>query len=328
MTLEELGWSETFAAAFAPHAAAGVVPGRVTADFGRGWGVTTADGEILAEPAGRLRHAVPGRAGLPVAGDWVAVEPRADEPRARLLAVLPRRTVLSRQAAGHRRAEEQVLAANLDTAFIILGLDLPPNVRRLERFLTAVRQGGIVLNKSDLHADPEPVRAGLEGLAAGAAVVVTSATSRGGTRALRPWLLPGRTVALLGISGVGKSSLLNRLLGGEVQSVQEVRDSDQKGRHTTSNRELFAGPGGVLLLDTPGMREFQFWDTDTPLEELFPEIVALAAQCRFGNCRHDTEPGCAVRTALAGGGLDPGRLAGYRKLQAERSLASNPWKRH
>lgn len=331
MSLVALGWNDSFAAAFAPFAAPGVVPARVTADFGRGWGVTTAEGEILAEAAGKLRHRSAKRADLPVAGDWVAVEPRADEPRARLLAVLPRRTVLSRQAAGFRREEQQLLAANLDTVFIVVGLDQPVNHRRIERFLTAVRSGGIapvvVLNKADLHADAASVRAEVERIAGGAPVVTASAEKRGGAKALKPWLRKRETVAFLGTSGVGKSSLINRLLGDDIQAVQEVREADAKGRHTTTSRELLVGPGGVLLLDTPGMREFQFWDADTPLEELFPEVAAAAAACKFRDCRHGTEPGCAVQAALAAGTLELGRVTSYLKLKAERTLAATPWKR-
>jgi ribosome biogenesis GTPase len=333
MSLASLGWNDSLASAFAPFAAPGIVPARVTADFGRGWGVTTDedDGELLAEPAGKLRHRSTRRAELPVAGDWVVLELKPGERRCKLLAVLPRRTVLSRQAAGHRRAEEQVLAANLDTVFIVVGLDTEVNHRRIERFITAVRSGGIepvvVLNKSDLHADPEAVRATVAPLVGGAAVVTANAVKRGGAKALKPWLVRRRTVAFLGISGVGKSSLVNRLLGDEVQAVQEVREADAKGRHTTSNRELLVGPGGVLLLDTPGMREFQFWDVDTPLEELFPEVVAAAVQCKYRDCRHGSEPGCAVQAALAAGTLELGRVTSYLKLKAERALAATPWKK-
>ena len=331
MSLKDFGWNDSLAAAFAPFAAPGVVPARVTGDFGRGWGVTTDEGEILAEPAGKLRYRSTKRSELPVAGDWVAVEPRDAEHRARLLAVLPRRTTLSRQAAGHRRSEEQVLAANLDTVFIVVGLDVAVNQRRIERFITAVRSGGItpviVLNKADLNDAAEGLRADVEKLAGGAPVVTASATKRGGTKALKPWLGKRQTVAFLGLSGVGKSSLINRIVGDELQVVQEVRETDAKGRHTTSNRELFLGPGGVILLDTPGMREFQFWDFDTPLEELFPEVAALAAACRFRDCRHGTEPGCAVQAALTAGTVELGRVTSYLKLKAERALASTPWKR-
>ena len=333
MSLAALGWNDSLAAAFAPFAAPGIVPARVTADFGRGWGVTTDDddGELLAEPAGKLRHRSTRRAELPVAGDWVVLELKPGERRCKLLAVLPRRTVLSRQAAGHRRAEEQILAANLDTVFIVVGLDAPVNHRRIERFLTAVRSGGItpvvVLNKSDLHPDAEAERLATERIAGGAAVVTASAQKRGGAKALKPWLRQRETVAFLGTSGVGKSSLVNRLLGDEVQAVQEVREADAKGRHCTTSRELLVGPGGVLLLDTPGMREFQFWDVDTPLEELFPEVAAVAGRCKFRDCRHGSEPGCAVQAALVAGELELGRVTSYLKLKAERALAATPWKK-
>jgi ribosome biogenesis GTPase len=332
MSLADLGWTDALADSFAAHATRGVVPARVTSDFGRGWGVTTEEGEILAEPAGRLRYRSTKRSELPVAGDWVVVEPRADEPRARLLAVLPRRTSLSRQAAGHRRIEQQVLAANLDTVFIVVGLDAPVNVRRIERFLTAVRTGGIspvvVLNKADLHPDAETERTEVAKLTGGAPVVTASACKRTGAKALRPWLVRRHTVAFLGTSGVGKSSLINRLLGDEVQFVQEVRETDSKGRHTTTSRELLVGPGGVLLLDTPGMREFQFWDVDTPLDELFPEVAEVAAGCRFRDCQHGPEPGCAVQAAVAAGSLEAARVESYLKLKAERALAATPWKKH
>lgn len=331
MSLKDFGWNDSFAAAFAPFAAPGVVPARVTGDFGRGWGVTADEGEILAEPAGKLRYRSTKRSELPVAGDWVAVEPRDAEHRARLLAVLPRRTTLSRQAAGHRRIEEQVLAANLDTVFIVVGLDVEVNQRRIERFITAVRSGGItpviVLNKTDLNPAAAGIRDEVEKLAGGAAVVTASASKRGGTKSLKPWLVKRQTVAFLGLSGVGKSSLINRIVGDELQVVQEVRESDAKGRHTTSNRELFVGPGGVLLLDTPGMREFQFWDLDAPLDDLFPEVAALAAECRFRDCRHGTEPDCAVQAALAAGTVELGRVTSYLKLKAERALAATPWKK-
>ncbi len=333
MSLLSLGWNDSLAAAFAPHRAEGVEPARVTGDFGRGWGVTTDDddGEILAMPSGRLRHNSPRRADLPVAGDWVVIQRKPEARRGQLLAVLPRRTVLSRQAAGFRRAEEQVLAANLDTVFIVVGLDAPVNHRRIERFITAVRSGGIepvvVLNKADLHEFPDAMLAEVGRISGGAAVVATSAEKRAGAKALKPWLKKRHTVAFLGTSGVGKSSLINRLLGDEVQAVQEVREADGKGRHTTSNRELFVGPGGVLLLDTPGMREFQFWDADTPLEDLFPEVAEAALRCRFRDCRHGTEPGCAVQDAVAKGQLEEGRVASYLKLKAERALAATPWKK-
>jgi ribosome biogenesis GTPase len=328
MELADLGWNDDWTAKFAPHAAAGLEPARVTADFGRGYGVTTADGEVLAELVGKLRHDSAKRAELPVVGDWVAVKVRPGEPRSQLHAVLPRRTKLSRQAAGHRRAEEQVLAANLDTVFVVAGLDCDVNKRWVERYLFAVKTGGItpvvVLNKADLNADTATAHAEVKAVAGGAEVVVTTATERGGLKALRPWLKRGHTIALLGSSGVGKSSIINRLLRDEVQVTQEVRESDSKGRHTTTHRELFLAPGGVLLVDTPGMRELQLWAPDAPLSELFPEIGAAAAGCKFRDCSHTAEPGCGVKTAVEAGRIDRKRFESYLKLRSEREAARKP----
>jgi ribosome biogenesis GTPase len=323
MDLETLGWDESRATAFAPHAAAGHVPARITADFGRGYGATGPDGEVLAEVVGKLRHRTATRAELPVIGDWVALQPRPGEPRALIHAVLPRRTKLSRQAAGHRRAEEQLLAANLDTVFVVAGLDGELNRRWIERFLFAIRAGNIepvvLLNKADLVDDPEPVRREIEALAAGAPVLAVSAAQPRGLAPLRPWLRPRRTVALLGSSGVGKSTIVNRLLNDEVQATQTVRESDAKGRHTTTHRELFLARGGVLVIDTPGMRELQLWEPDAPLDQLFPEITALAAGCRFRDCAHTAEPGCAVKAAVAAGTLDAKRFESFCKLRDERT---------
>lgn len=328
MDLADLGWNDDWAAQFTPHAAAGLEPARVTADFGRGYGVTTAGGEVFAELAGKLRHDSAKRSVLPVVGDWVAVRVKPGEPRSQLHAVLPRRTKLSRQAAGHRRAEEQVLAANLDTVFVVAGLDGEVNKRWVERYLFAVKTGGItpvvVLNKADMHGDIASTLADVKAVAGDAEVVVTTATARGGLKALRPWLKRGHTIALLGSSGVGKSSIINGLLRDEVQVTQEVRESDSKGRHTTSHRELFVAPNGVLLVDTPGMRELQLWEPDAPLGELFPEIAAAAAGCKFRDCSHVSEPGCGVKAAVEDGRIDTNRLASFLKLRSERESARKP----
>lgn len=328
MDLAELGWNEHWASRFAPHVSAGLEPARVTADFGRGYGVTTAGGEVFAELVGRLRHGSSKRASMPVVGDWVAVKVRTGEPRSQLHAVLPRRTKLSRQAAGHKRTEEQVLAANLDTVFVVAGLDAEVNKRWVERYLFAVKTGGItpvvVLNKADMNADSTTAKTQVESVAGDAAVVVTTATERGGLKALRPWLKRGHTIALLGSSGVGKSSIINGLLRDEVQATQEVRASDSKGRHTTTHRELFMTPSGVLLVDTPGMRELQLWEPDAPLGELFPEIASAAAGCKFRDCSHEAEPGCAVKAAVTAGRIDASRMASYLKLRSEREAGRKP----
>jgi ribosome biogenesis GTPase len=237
-------------------------------------------------------------------------------------ALLPRQTTFSRKTAG-AETEEQVVAANVDVVFIVSALVHDLNLRRLERYLAATLEGGadpvLVLTKSDLCDDVPSLAADVEAIACGAAVHAVSNVTGRGVDELRRWFLPHRTVALLGSSGVGKSSLVNLLVGEHVQGVGELRD-DGRGRHTTSHRELILLPGGGLVLDTPGMRELQLWDADAGLEFTFDEVERLATGCRFTDCRHEREPGCAVQAALGTGGLDLERLAGWQKLQRELSF--------
>jgi ribosome biogenesis GTPase len=265
--------------------------------------------------------------GFPVIGDWVAYAPAGGGgDRARIEAVLPRRTKLSRKAAGER-VEEQVVAANVDTVFVMMGLDDDFNLRRLERFLVVVWESGaepvIVLNKIDLAADSVSGAAEAAKIGPGVAVVSIGAKARVGLDRLEPWLLPGRTVALLGSSGVGKSTLVNALAGEELQATGEVREHDRRGKHTTSFRRLLRLPTGALLVDNPGVREVQLWAAATGDEDAFADFEKLAAECRFTNCRHETEPGCAVQAAIAEGRLEETRLQSWRGLQEElRSVAS------
>lgn len=318
--LRELGFDDAFEESFAPLAARGLVPGRVIAGHTRVLRVGTEEGETLAGVSGRLRHEARGPLGLPTVGDWVALRPAPAGERAVVEALLPRRTAFVRRAPGDRSVA-QVLASNVDTVFLVMGLDGDFNPRRLERALVLAWESGarpvVLLNKTDLCEDLAARRAETERVAPGVPVLAIAAKPGEGLEALVPWLAPGRTVALLGSSGAGKSTLVNRLLGREKQKTREVRATDQRGRHTTTHRELIALPGGALLLDTPGLREIQLWSDGAGLDAAFDDVSGLFASCRFTDCRHESEPGCAVRVAVAEGRLDPARLESFRKLQAE-----------
>jgi ribosome biogenesis GTPase len=279
--------------------------------------------EYLADLAGRLRHWAGGRAGLPVVGDWVrAVAGTSGSGRAVIHDVLPRSSRISRAAAGNP-TEEQVLGSNVDIAFIVTSLNLDLNPRRVERYVALARNGGvtpvILLTKADLCADPETAVTEVAAATPDVAVHAMSALFGQGLEALAPYLTPGKTCVLLGSSGTGKSTIVNHLLGAEALRVEPVRESDDRGRHTTTHREMLRLPGGALLIDTPGLREIQLWngDEDGVLEQAFGDIASLATACRFKDCRHQTEPGCAVKAAVAEGTLEPGRLASHVKLQRE-----------
>jgi ribosome biogenesis GTPase len=319
-SLTALGWGEPFATAFASlldEAGEALVPARVVGQQGS-YRVATGKAELPAEPAGRLRRE-PG--GLPAVGDWVALEPpSALGSSARIRAVLPRRSRFSRKVPGEKTAE-QVVAANLDTVLLVSGLDGDWNPRRIERYLAAAWTSGaspvVVLNKADRADDPEALELETAEVALGVPVHRVSARTGEGVLALAVYFPEGATVGLLGSSGVGKSTLVNRILGGEVQKTGEVREGDDRGRHTTTRRELFRTPWGGLVLDTPGLRELQLWDAEEGIEAAFADVEALAQGCRFRDCRHQGEPGCAVVAAAEEGALAPERLDSYRKLQRE-----------
>ena len=310
--LAKLGWNDELAAQFEGHVP-GLEPGRVAVQHRGAWEVATEAEDVLVEITGRFRHAAaPGE--LPVVGDWVALRDNQID------AVLPRRSKFSRKTP-FTEISEQVLVANVDVAFLVMGLDERDfNVRRLERYLTTAWEGGatpvIVLNKADLADDLEKRLAETESVAFGVPVLVVTAVAGEGVGGLLAYLDGAKTGVLLGSSGVGKTTLINALLVDGQHATGPVRN-DGRGRHTTTHRELIVLPGGGILIDTPGLRELQLWETDGGLDRAFADITELVTACRFSDCAHDTEPGCAVQAALADGSLPVERWESYLKLQRE-----------
>jgi len=320
--LAELGWGEPFPSAFEPQAALGREPGRVVAEDRGLYLVATTGGEIRAAVTGRLRFEAGGNpAAFPAVGDWVALDVREDGGT--IQALLPRRTAFSRLAPGDE-TYAQVLGANIDVVFIVTSLNREFNVRRLERYLSAVWESGarpiILLSKADLAQDLEGCRLAAEASAPGVPILVVSAVDGTGLDDVRALMAPGRTVAVVGSSGVGKSTLINALAGQDLQAVSDVRLDDARGRHTTSRRHLIHLGGAGLILDTPGMREFALLD-DVGLATSFADVESAAATCRFSDCAHRSEPGCGVRAAIASGALAVERLEAFGKLEREAAAA-------
>jgi len=318
--LEALGWDAAWAASFAPFAAEGRRPGRVVAVHRDTSIVRDEAGDRPANVSGTFRFAALGHVDFPTVGDWVSLDDDV------IGAILPRRSVFKRMASdatrrGARLDDEQIMAANIDVALLVAGLDNDFNLRRIERYLAVAWSSGItpvvVLNKADLADDVDGRLVAVDAIAPGVATVAVSARTGVGLDGLRAHLRPGSTAAILGSSGVGKSTLVNALLGEDRQATAEVRDSDSRGRHTTTHRELFELPGGALLVDTPGIRSLEVLGADEGLEAAFDDVVDIAATCRFSDCRHEGEPGCAVRVALDDGRLTEERLASDRKLERE-----------
>lgn len=319
LLIEQYGWSDALRLAFEPHARAGYVPGRIIVQQRLANLVATNVGTLSAKLSGRMRHEAQ-EAGHAAAGDWVAVSANAGEGTATIHAVLSRRTAFVRRAADSVQTL-QVIAANIDVVFVVTSMNADLNPRRLERFLAAAWQSGarpvVVLTKADLCEQPEARTPEIATLAAGCPVVVVSVRQGLGLGELMDHIKPGETCVLIGSSGVGKSSLANALLGEERMATQDIRAADSRGRHTTSHRQLILLPGGGLLLDTPGIREVGLIDAEAGLSAVFDDIEQLARNCRFRDCRHGSEPGCAVRGALDTGLLDADRWAHFQKLSQE-----------
>jgi ribosome biogenesis GTPase len=327
---EPLGWNDFFQHQIAAEAPRPQVA-RITEEQ-RGAYRVTGDFDGWAEISGKFRHDARSTGDFPAVGDWVCVTPPADVAaergmdgaakagRAIITRRLDRRSTISRKSAG-RAVEEQVLAANVDTIFLVTALAEDLNPRRLERYLTVVRDAGavpvVVLNKTDLSDDPDGQATSIRARLPFVDVLAISAKRGEGLSQLEPFLSPAQTVALIGSSGVGKSTLVNRLLGRELLRTAEISDVDGKGRHTTTARHLIELPGGALLIDTPGMRELQPWVDDTAIAETFEDLAELATGCRFSNCAHDTEPGCAVLAAVERGELSRERIDHFRHLGRE-----------
>jgi ribosome biogenesis GTPase len=324
LQLENLGWGASLASSFQAVvqnlSLPSLVPGRVVRQDRRWLRVSLGDRIVLARPSGHLAHHAVGAEALPTIGDWVAVHAPEHAHEAVIHAVLPRQSLLIRRAAGTEH-EGQVLAANLDVVFLVSGLDDDLNPRRIERALTVAWESGaqpvVVLNKADLLEDVASTVASIESIAPGVPVVAVSARTGWGMDELLAHLPPGRTGMMLGSSGVGKSSLLNRLLGESRATTSEVSQHESKGRHTTTHRELFLLHHGGLLMDGPGVRELGLWGEDASLDDTFSELHALAEGCRFHDCTHQHEPGCAVRAAVAEGTLSEERLQSYERLRRE-----------
>jgi ribosome biogenesis GTPase len=319
-----MGWDDVIARTFEAFAGTpDVEPARVTIEFNHIYRVWAGDGELDATASGRLKHQAVSRSQLPAVGDWVVIRRRRDQTQAAIVAVLPRRSWFSRKIAGSV-TDEQVVAANVDVVFIVMALDADFSLRRLERYLLLARESGaspvILLTKPDLAADADAQASEVRAVAGELPVHVVSPKLGEGLEQISAYLTRGRTGALLGSSGVGKSTIINRLVGQDVQKTREVRSADAKGRHTTIHRELVLLPNGGLIIDTPGMRELQLWDVGDAVRETFDDIQALAAGCHFTDCQHRGEPRCAVKDAVTEHRLDQARLQSYLRLQDELTL--------
>lgn len=320
MNLQTIGYNQFYENEFSHYHKHQVIVGRVTLEHKHMYRVLTEQGELLCEISGKFDFQAKKREDYPAVGDWVVVKPSIGEAKGIIQAILPRQSKFSRKTAG-ATTEEQIVATNVDTVFLVNSLNDDLNLRRIERYLLLAWESGanpiIVLTKADLCPDVLEKVQVVESVALGVPIVVISTVAGTGFEELEVHLRPGKTIALLGSSGVGKSTLTNYLLGVEKQKIQNIRNSDDKGRHTTTHRELIVLPNGSLLIDTPGMREVQLWEGGSGITESFSDIHELQSHCRYRDCKHDGEPGCAVKAAIDEGILDENRLNSYKKLEKE-----------
>jgi len=320
MPLTELGWTSYFESFFEEYRPAGHIALRVVKENRGIYNATDGVRDLACEVTGKFAFNAEGKGAFPAVGDWVVATEVPNEPKAMIHAVLPRKSAFIRNVAGET-TDEQVVAANVDTVFIITGLDLNFNLRRIERYLALAWESRavpvIVLNKSDICDDIDAVKKAVESIAFGVDVVMLSARLRNGLDEIQNYCSAGKTVAFIGSSGVGKSTIINALLGTDRLQVNEVSDLGSRGRHTTTFRELIVLPEGGMVIDTPGMREIQVRGEDAGLGQTFGDIEELSGNCRFKNCSHENEPGCAVRDALQSGALEPKRFENYLKLKRE-----------
>jgi ribosome biogenesis GTPase len=334
MDLTELGWNGFFEAFFNELDGRDVIPARVAVQHRDVYTVFSEAGEITARISGKIRYEATSKADYPAVGDWVAVSPTGDGGNAVIRATLPRRTYFSRKAilaGGTARSggktEEQVIASNVDVVFLVTGLDGDYSIRRIERYLALAWESGaspvVVLNKTDVCEDLKAQVDEVEQAMSLVPVYATSAKTGEGMNSVRSLLAEGKTGVLLGSSGVGKSTIINHFLGREVLAVKSVREYDSRGRHTTTKREMVLLPGGGIVIDTPGMREIALWTDQQGVNRAFDDIEQLAECCRFRDCRHRSEPGCAVRDALEDGSLDPSRYKNYLKLKREAAFVES-----
>jgi ribosome biogenesis GTPase len=318
--LEALGWNDDYRSKFVPYEAQGYAAGRVVLEHTHMYRVITESGERLAEVSGKMRFQAQGREDFPAVGDWVVISEHTGEQKATIHAILPRKSKFSRKTAGST-TEEQIVAANVDYVFLVNALNQDFNLRRMERYLILAWESGaapvIILSKADLCDSIESKLAEVESAAIGVPVHVISSARREGMDQLQVYFQKGNTVALLGSSGTGKSTLINELFGRAMQKVNDIREGDDRGRHTTTHRELFVLPQGGLIIDTPGMRELQLWHADEGVHDVFGDIEAVANNCYYSDCRHVNEPRCAVKAALQEGTLDRGRYENYHKMLRE-----------